>query len=251
MFDEGHLTDSHGRKVDFRNVIVIMTSNLGASLLADLPHHVLGSEPEVQESVMEIVRQQLSPELLNRIDETIIFNRLQRDNMDAIAAMGIADVTRRLEEGHNIQLDISMYARSVLAERGYDVRYGARPLKRALARDLLHPLSRLILDGSISDGEIAKVRTRAEAEKEQINCVDVVSTDITSTTVNDPAAAKSSFGWISSNPISNDRNDVVIMKNRFPENHAKSIEGFGYEGDEINKEEGDDELESFLRDGSN
>lgn len=251
LFDEGHLTDSHGRKVDFRNVIVIMTSNLGATLLADLPNDVLGSEPEVQESVMGIVRQKLSPELLNRIDDTIVFNRLQRENMDTIAAMGLADVARRLEEGHSVKLDVSTYARDVLAERGYDIRYGARPLKRTLARDLLHPLSHLILEGSITEGEIAKVRTRAEAENEQIKLFDGESTDIISSTLNEPTAATASFGWISSNPISNDRNDVVIMKNRLSENNMKSIEDFDFQDDEMNNEGVDEELESFLRDGSN
>lgn len=85
MFDEGHLSDSHGRKVDFRNVIVVMTSNMGAQVVANLPAHFHGNEPEVQDAMMDIVRKTLSPELLNRIDESVIFNRLQREHMDKIA----------------------------------------------------------------------------------------------------------------------------------------------------------------------
>ena len=81
LFDDGRLTDSHGRQVDFSNVIVVMTSNLGAPIIAELPSHLMGSEPEVQESIMTVVRKSLSPELINRIDETVVFNRLQRDHM--------------------------------------------------------------------------------------------------------------------------------------------------------------------------
>ncbi len=84
LFDEGHLTDSHGRKVDFRNVIVVMTSNMGAEVVANLPDHYLGNEPEVQNAIMDIVGKTLSPELQNRIDEKIVFNRLQRENMAQI-----------------------------------------------------------------------------------------------------------------------------------------------------------------------
>ena len=85
LFDEGHLTDSHGRKVDFRNVLVIMTSNMGADVFAYLPDHYQGDEPEVHNAMMEVVRKTLSPELLNRIDEHVIFNRLERRHMDKIA----------------------------------------------------------------------------------------------------------------------------------------------------------------------
>ena len=194
LFDEGRLTDSHGRTVDFRNVIVVMTSNLGAQVIAELPEHLRGSEPQVQESIMEIVRQNLSPELLNRIDDTIVFNRLQRENMDTIAEIGIKDVAKRLEEGQNMTLDVSMNAKDVLAEMGYDVRYGARPLKRVLARELLNPLSRLVLEGAVKVGDTVQVRTRAEAEKAQ-------------------KAGHAKFGWISSNEHSDNKNDVVILRN--------------------------------------
>jgi len=195
LFDEGSLTDSHGRKVDFRNCIVVMTSNMGAHVLAELPTHLKGTEPEVQEQIMDVVRHTLSPELLNRIDEHVIFNRLQRDNMDSIAEIQVRDIARRLEEGQNMILDVSSPAMDCLAEHGFDIRYGARPLKRTLNRELLNPLSRLVLEGSVVDGDNVLVRTRGEAEK-----------------------SKDSFshGWISSDPTSADKNDVVIVRNHPP-----------------------------------
>lgn len=197
VFDEGRLSDSHGRTVDFRNVIVIMTSNLGASVIAELPEHLRGSEPQVQEVINEVVRQNLSPELINRIDETVVFNRLMRSNMDTITDMGIREIAKRLEQGQNMSLDVSDNAATVLAEMGYDVRYGARPLKRVLARELLNPLSRLVLEGAVRSGDTVKVRTRAEAEIEQSAATD--------------DAAK--LGWISSNEHSSSKNDIVIVRN--------------------------------------
>jgi ATP-dependent Clp protease ATP-binding subunit ClpB len=194
MFDEGHLTDSHGRKVDFRNVIVIMTSNIGAQIISQLPDHLKGSEPEVQESIMEVVRHTLSPELLNRIDDTLIFNRLQRENMDVIAEMGIKEIAKRLEDGHSMTLDVSENAKDILAEMGYDVRYGARPLKRTLNRMLLNPLSQLVLEGAVAEGDAVLVLTRAEAEIHQRD-------------------TGSTMGWICNNPASDNKNDVVIMRN--------------------------------------
>jgi hypothetical protein len=178
-------------------VIVIMTSNLGAHILSELPAEFLGSEPQVQDSIMEVVRSTLSPELLNRIDETVVFNRLQRDNMARIAEIGIQQIAERLDEGQTMTLDVSQNAKDVISEIGYDVRYGARPLKRTLTRELLNPLSRLVLEGSVREGELVKVRTRAEATKEQNNMGD-------------------GFGWISSHTSSENKNDIVIIKNREP-----------------------------------
>lgn len=216
LFDEGHLTDSHGRKVDFRNCIVVMTSNMGAHLIAELAPHLKGSEPEVAAQIMDFVRHQLSPELLNRIDDCIIFNRLQRENMDAIADIGINKIAERLEEGQNMTLDVSPIARSVLAEMGFDVRYGARPLKRVLTRQLLNPLSHLILEGAIREGDTVSVRSRAEAEKLARE------------------GKTSGLGWVSANPYSDNKNDVVILRNH---------ENTSDDGDE---EEDDAEPKSLL-----
>jgi ATP-dependent Clp protease ATP-binding subunit ClpB len=194
LFDDGHLTDSHGRKVDFRNVIVVMTSNLGAPLIAELPPELSGSEPAVQESIMEVVRGTLSPELLNRIDETVVFNRLQRENIGRIAEIQLGEISQRLSEGQNMTLDVSDVALECIAEKGYDVRYGARPLKRVLAKFVLNPLSQLVLEGSVLEGDTVKVRTRGE----------VISLSKTSPDIS----------WISSDDVdSEDRNDILILRN--------------------------------------
>merc|ERR1712137_687931 len=122
------------------NVIVVMTSNMGAQVISELPSHLKGNEPSVKESIMNVVRKTLSPELINRIDETVVFNRLQRDHMDRIADIGIAKIAERLlKGGQNMQIDISDAAKACIAESGFDVRYGALPLKRALVKELLNP----------------------------------------------------------------------------------------------------------------
>lgn len=198
IFDEGHLTDSHGRKVNFRNCIIVMTSNLGANIISQLPSHLRGSEPEVVESIMGVIRSTLSPELLNRIDSTVVFNRLQREHMDAITDIGLSEIAERLEEGQNMSLDVSDNAKSMLAELGYDYRYGARPLKRTLNQQLLNPLSRLLLEGAVKEGESVRVRTRAEAEREL------------------EESGRVSYGWVTSNPSSDGKNDIVVMRNHDP-----------------------------------
>eukprot|EP00980_Cylindrotheca_fusiformis_P013675 scaffold3515_cov126-Cylindrotheca_fusiformis.AAC.24 len=195
LFDDGRLTDSHGREVDFSNVIVVMTSNLGAQNIAELPPHLKGSEPEVQESILQVIRQNLSPELINRIDETIVFNRLQREHMDAIAELGISEIATRVQNGQQMTLDVSDAAKACIAERGFDVRYGARPLKRALVKELLNPLSRLLLEGGVREGDLVRVRSRAEAMQLQ-------------------KKGEALLGWASGSlPTSEDKNDVVILKN--------------------------------------
>jgi ATP-dependent Clp protease ATP-binding subunit ClpA len=144
---------------------------------------------------MDVVRHTLSPELLNRIDSSVVFNRLQPESMRSITEIQLKEIAKRLEDGQNMTLDVSHNAQEVLSQSGYDVRYGARPLKRTLANEVLNPLSRLILEGSVVDGDAVRVRTRAEAEREQ----------------------QDSLGWICSNELSSDRNDVVILRNRVPE----------------------------------
>lgn len=206
LFDDGRLTDSHGRVVDFSNVIVVMTSNIGAPIIAELPSHLQGSEPQVQEQIMDVVRHTLSPELLNRIDETVVFNRLQRDHMDQIADIGIGEIAKRLEDGQHMELDVSDTAKACIAEHGFDVRYGARPLKRTLVKELLNPLSRLVLEGAIQEGDTVKVRTRGEALKMQKD-------------------GEAAFGWDSgSNARSEDKNDVVVLKNHEPPTEAELAE---------------------------
>ena len=198
LFDDGRLTDSSGRQVDFSNVIVVMTSNMGAQVIAELPQQLLGSEPEVQEAIMDVVRGTLSPELLNRIDETVVFNRLQRDHMDQIADINIADIAKRLEKNQDMTMEVSDPAKACVAEHGFDVRYGARPLKRALANEILNPLSKAILEGDIRETDLVRVVTRGEAMKLQ-------------------KEGQAQLGWVTgASPQSEDRNDVVILKNHEP-----------------------------------
>lgn len=188
LFDDGHLTDSHGRKVNFMNVLVVMTSNLGANVFAQLPSNFTGSEPIVRESVMEVIHGTLSPELLNRIDETVIFSRLQRENMDDIARIQLEDISKRLIEGNNMTLDISDLDLACIAEKGYNVRYGARPLKRVLNSSVLNPLSRLVLEGSVLEGETVLVRTLGEVESKSDRRL-----------------------WLCSNNAEGDQNEIVIL----------------------------------------
>ncbi|KAL3938610.1 MAG: hypothetical protein SGARI_001676 [Bacillariaceae sp.] len=140
---------------------------MGASLIAEMPSHVKGSEPEVKDAIMDVVRNTLSPELLNRIDETVVFNRLQRENMDKIAEINLVEIAERLEKNQDMKMEVSKVATSCISEHGFDIRYGARPLKRALASEILNPLSKSILEGDIREGDMVKVVTRGEATKLQ------------------------------------------------------------------------------------
>jgi len=170
-------------------------------VLANLPDEYSGNELEVQNAMMDVVRSTLSPELLNRIDESVIFNRLQRQHMGKIADIGLKEIAERLESGQNMTLDVSDAAKQCISEKGYDARYGARPLKRVLARDLLNPMSRLVLDGGVIDGDVVKVRTCGEAKRIQSN-------------------EEPSLSWISSSStMDEDKNSVVIIRNH------KSVKG--------------------------
>jgi ATP-dependent Clp protease ATP-binding subunit ClpB len=213
LFDDGRLTDSTGCQVDFSNVIVVMTSNMGAPIIADLPSHLKGSEPEVKEAIMNVVRSTLSPELLNRIDETVVFNRLQRDHMDQIADINIADIAKRLQKNQDMILEVSNPAKACIAEHGFDIRYGARPLKRALANEVLNPLSKAILEGDIREADLVNVVTRGEAMKMQ-------------------KEGKAKLGWrTGASTKSEDRNDVVILKNHEPYPDDYDVDG-GMSSDE-------------------
>ena len=162
VFDEGHLTDSQGRKVDFRSTIIVMTSNMGSEIISNLPEDKLGSEPEVEESIMDVVRKHLSPELLNRIDETVIFNRLQPEHMADIVDIQLEKLKIRAREGPKLTLNIDDGVKSKLGKLGYDVRYGARPLKRTIQRHVLTPMSKKLLSGDINEGDIVRISVGAE-----------------------------------------------------------------------------------------
>jgi ATP-dependent Clp protease ATP-binding subunit ClpB len=154
VLDDGRLTDGQGRTVDFRNTLIIMTSNLGAELLVN---QVEGQDSaEVQNEVMQIVRAHFRPEFLNRIDEIIMFHRLRREDMAAIVDIQIGRLQRLLED-RKIIIDLTPEARAWLADKGYDPAYGARPLKRVIQKTLQDPLAEKILAGEIHDGETVKI----------------------------------------------------------------------------------------------
>jgi ATP-dependent Clp protease ATP-binding subunit ClpB len=162
MLDDGRLTDGQGRTVDFKNTLIIMTSNLGSEYLAD-PKQPMGfgapgdtdrilSEDEAYGFVMESVRRHFRPEFLNRIDEIVVFHRLEREQMGRIVDIQIVRLGQLLAE-RKITLELDAEARTWIANRGYDPVYGARPLKRVIQRELQNPLAEQILAGNICDGD--------------------------------------------------------------------------------------------------
>ena len=154
VLDDGRLTDGHGRTVDFRNTLIILTSNLGAEILANQEEG--HDSTELLGPVMEIVRAAFRPEFLNRLDEIVLFHRLSRDHMDGIVDIQLGHLRRLLADRHmNLELDAA--ARAWLANADYDPAYGARPLKRVIQRTLQNPLAGLILEGKVQEGETIRV----------------------------------------------------------------------------------------------
>lgn len=149
VLDEGRLTDAQGHTVDFKNTVIIMTSNLGADYLA--AHAETDITPKVRDQVMQVVRAAFRPEFLNRLDEILIFHRLTRDNMTHIVQIQLDQLRKRLVDRHII-LNVDDKAALWLADVGYDPMYGARPLKRVIQKNIQDPLAMKILSGEIGDG---------------------------------------------------------------------------------------------------
>ncbi len=149
VLDDGQLTDSHGRTVDFKQTLIILTSNLGSQALSRMDEGV--DKASVKAEVMDAVRAHFRPEFLNRLDETVIFDRLSRGDMDAIVDIQMARLLKRLL-ARKITLDMDAAARTWLADKGYDPVYGARPLKRVIQRYLQDPLAQMLLGGEVLDG---------------------------------------------------------------------------------------------------
>jgi ATP-dependent Clp protease ATP-binding subunit ClpB len=154
VLDDGRLTDGHGRTVDFANTIIIMTSNLGSEYLASLEAEQDAAAAEVH--VMSAVKAHFRPEFLNRLDEIVLFHRLQPGHMDQVVAIQVARLGKILAE-RKIALELDAAARHWLAEAGYDPVYGARPLKRVIQRQLQNSLAEMLLDGSIGEGQTVSV----------------------------------------------------------------------------------------------
>ena len=150
VLDDGQLTDGQGRTVDFKQTLIVLTSNLGAQALSQLPDGA--DTADAKRDVMDAVRAHFRPEFLNRLDETIIFDRLTRGDMDGIVTIQLARLEKRLAD-RQITLELDEGARTWLADEGYDPVFGARPLKRVIQRALQDPLAEMILAGDVKDGD--------------------------------------------------------------------------------------------------
>jgi ATP-dependent Clp protease ATP-binding subunit ClpB len=150
VLDDGRLTDGQGRTVDFRNTLIVMTSNLGGEYLVAQPE---GQDTDaVRDQVMGEVRARFRPEFLNRVDEIILFHRLKREHMGRIVDIQMQRLGKLLED-RKITLALDAKAREWLADKGYDPAYGARPLKRVIQKNVQDPLAEMILAGKVKDGE--------------------------------------------------------------------------------------------------
>jgi ATP-dependent Clp protease ATP-binding subunit ClpB len=154
VLDDGRLTDGQGRTVDFKNTLIVLTSNLGADVLANQPEGQDSSA--VRDQVMTVVRAAFRPEFLNRLDEILLFHRLFKAQMASIVDIQVARLAKRLE-GRGIALKLDDKARGWLANHGYDPTYGARPLKRVIQRNLENPLATAVLEGKVAEGASVNV----------------------------------------------------------------------------------------------
>jgi len=174
VLDDGHITDSQGRKIDFKNTVLIMTSNAGASRII-APKTLGFAAQENKETdyknmkggVMDEVRRLFKPEFLNRIDEIVVFHQLDRDNMKQIVDILLRNIEKRSENQMEIKLSFDESAREFLIEKGYDPKYGARPLRRAIQNELEDKLAEAMLDGKVKAGDQVMVSCPAVLEGEE------------------------------------------------------------------------------------
>jgi ATP-dependent Clp protease ATP-binding subunit ClpB len=154
VLDDGRLTDGQGRTVDFRNTVIVMTSNLGSDLIQTMSSD--GQYDEMKEAVMGVVGQHFRPEFINRIDETVVFHPLGREQIRSITEIQMQYLHKRLAE-RDLSLDISGAALDLLGEAGFDPVYGARPLKRAIQHQIENPMAQSILGGDYHPGDVIKI----------------------------------------------------------------------------------------------
>ena len=156
LLDDGRLTDGKGRTVDFKNTVVIMTSNIGSHFIADT---VIKGEPlteGVKREVMDALRAHFRPEFINRVDDIIIFHALTREQMRVIIDIQLRGLVKRLED-RKIHVELTDKAKDLLIEEGYDPTYGARPLKRTIQRRVLDPLAMRVLQGDFREGDRVRI----------------------------------------------------------------------------------------------
>ena len=167
MLEEGRLTDSFGRKVDFKNTIIIMTSNIGAEMLKKQGSIGFKTQTEevtyqsMKERLLDEVKKAFKPEFLNRVDDIIVFRSLTKEDLLRIVELEVKDVESRLKD-QNIKLELSQDAKEFLMEKGFDKQFGARPLKRTIQRFLEDPLAEAIIKGEFKKGGRVKVTARAD-----------------------------------------------------------------------------------------
>jgi ATP-dependent Clp protease ATP-binding subunit ClpB len=171
VLDDGRLTDGQGRVIDFKNTVIIMTSNLGSQHITNLG---VGQEAEMRKRVMDAVRGHFRPEFLNRIDEIVIFHALTREQINRIVDIQITNLRKRLAD-RRIEINLTDAAKDKLGEAGYDSTYGARPLKRAVQRLLLDPLSLMTLEGHFLDGDKIIVDAAGEVQPSELDEYDDVA----------------------------------------------------------------------------
>jgi ATP-dependent Clp protease ATP-binding subunit ClpC len=187
IMEEGHLTDSFGRRVDFRNVVMIMTSNIGSELikgggnpfgLGPRGKNALGEERNYQaikETVMKEVERYFRPEFIGRLDDVIVFRPLNRSHMEKIVELELAKVTKRLGE-HGLAVEVTAEAKEFLIEKGTNADFGARPLRRAIEHNVEDPLSEEILRGAFKGKDLVKISVKTEGDNAKHLYFDAVNT---------------------------------------------------------------------------
>ena len=162
ILDDGHITDAKGRRVDFKNTIIIMTSNIGSDVILNAGKAAIGfsgnedkddvaKNEEIRDRVMDMMKERFRPEFLNRVDDTIMFHSLTEEHIAEIVELQLEIVSERLEEQRDITIDVTDEAKQLLAKRGFDPQYGARPLKRVIQKLILDPLSMQIVTGTFAE----------------------------------------------------------------------------------------------------
>ena len=164
VLDDGRLTDSHGHVVDFKNTVIIMTSNIGSAEIVDAKDD---SQGQVRDKVMALLKNHFRPEFLNRLDDIVVFHRLDESNIEKIVTLQINALKKRME-GMRIALDVTPEAVKSLAKEGYDPVYGARPLKRVIIHRLENPLSKMILAGKVKEEQVVRVDAPADSDSDYI-----------------------------------------------------------------------------------
>ena len=162
VLDDGRLTDSHGHVVDFKNTVIIMTSNIGSAEIVDAKDD---SQGQVRDKVMALLKNHFRPEFLNRLDDIVVFHRLDESNIEKIVTLQINALKKRME-GMRIALDVTPEAVKSLAKEGYDPVYGARPLKRVIIHRLENPLSKMILAGKVKEEQVVRVDAPTDSDSD-------------------------------------------------------------------------------------